>query len=60
VRGFPNPDFVFGDITPLLVDGQAFAAVIGALTASTTSVVQHLKCDSFLFPSRPFDCPAPA
>mmetsp|Transcript_19064 Transcript_19064/g.35764 ORF Transcript_19064/g.35764 Transcript_19064/m.35764 type:complete len:229 (+) Transcript_19064:37-723(+) len=30
VRGFPNPDFVFGDITPLLADGEAFGQVIDA------------------------------
>lgn len=28
VKGFPNPDFVFGDITPLLADGAAFSRVI--------------------------------
>jgi adenine phosphoribosyltransferase len=31
VRGFPNPEFVFGDITPLLADAKAFGAVIGTL-----------------------------
>eukprot|EP00747_Dinoflagellata_sp_TGD_P166760 gnl/TRDRNA2_/TRDRNA2_190058_c0_seq1.p1 gnl/TRDRNA2_/TRDRNA2_190058_c0~~gnl/TRDRNA2_/TRDRNA2_190058_c0_seq1.p1 ORF type:complete len:221 (+),score=48.00 gnl/TRDRNA2_/TRDRNA2_190058_c0_seq1:107-769(+) len=30
VKGFPNPDFVFGDITPLLADGPSFGKVIDA------------------------------
>ena len=30
VRGFPNPEFTFGDITPLLADGHAYSAVIDA------------------------------
>ena len=30
VKGFPNPDFTFGDITPLLADGAAFRQVIDA------------------------------
>lgn len=33
VSGFPNPAFVFGDITPLLASPTAFAAVIDAFTA---------------------------
>ena len=33
VKGFPNPDFVFGDITPLLADGAAFGKVIDAFAA---------------------------
>lgn len=31
VKGFPNPDFTFGDITPLLADGAAFGRAIDAL-----------------------------
>lgn len=31
VKGYPNPDFVFGDITPLLADASAFGDVIDAL-----------------------------
>eukprot|EP00746_Dinoflagellata_sp_MGD_P138884 gnl/MRDRNA2_/MRDRNA2_72450_c0_seq1.p1 gnl/MRDRNA2_/MRDRNA2_72450_c0~~gnl/MRDRNA2_/MRDRNA2_72450_c0_seq1.p1 ORF type:complete len:225 (+),score=39.74 gnl/MRDRNA2_/MRDRNA2_72450_c0_seq1:68-742(+) len=30
VRGYPKPDFVFADITPLLADGPAFGQVIDA------------------------------
>lgn len=33
VRDFPEPGIVFKDITPLLADGAALAAVIGALAA---------------------------
>ena len=33
VKGYPNPDFTFGDITPLLADAQAFGAVIDAFAA---------------------------
>ena len=33
VRDFPEPGIVFKDITPLLADGAAFAAVVGALAA---------------------------
>ncbi len=33
VRDFPEPGIVFKDITPLLADGPALAAVIGALAA---------------------------
>ena len=28
VKGFPNPEFTFGDITPLLANGAAFGKVI--------------------------------
>jgi adenine phosphoribosyltransferase len=33
VRDYPTPGIVFKDITPLLADGAALAAVIGALAA---------------------------
>mmetsp|Transcript_44599 Transcript_44599/g.81419 ORF Transcript_44599/g.81419 Transcript_44599/m.81419 type:complete len:222 (+) Transcript_44599:57-722(+) len=33
VRGFPNPDFTFGDITPLLADGPALSLVIDTFAA---------------------------
>jgi adenine phosphoribosyltransferase len=33
VRDYPKPGIVFKDITPLLADGAALAAVIGALAA---------------------------
>ena len=33
VKGFPNPDFTFGDITPLLADATAFGQVIDKFTA---------------------------
>jgi adenine phosphoribosyltransferase len=33
VRDYPRPGIVFKDITPLLADGAALAAVIGALAA---------------------------
>ena len=33
VKGFPNPDFTFGDISPLLADATGFAGVIDALAA---------------------------
>ena len=38
VRGFPNPDFVFGDITPLLADAWAFGLVIDAFVARYSRV----------------------
>ncbi|KOO29363.1 guanine deaminase [Chrysochromulina tobinii] len=38
VKGFPNPDFVFGDITPLLADARAFGMVIDALVARYSRV----------------------
>lgn len=33
VAGFPNPDFVFGDITPLLADPPALTKVVETLVA---------------------------
>jgi len=33
VRDYPKPGIVFKDITPLLADGAALAAVVGALAA---------------------------
>lgn len=33
VAGFPNPEFVFGDITPLLASATAFGDVIDTLAA---------------------------
>lgn len=33
VKGFPNPEFVFGDITPLLANGPAFSKVIDAFAS---------------------------
>ena len=33
VKGFPNPEFVFGDITPLLANAKAFSLVIDAFVA---------------------------
>jgi adenine phosphoribosyltransferase len=35
VRDYPQPGIVFKDITPLLADGPAFAAVVRALAAGT-------------------------
>ena len=37
VKGFPNPDFTFGDITPLLADGAAFGKVIDAFAERYSS-----------------------
>ncbi len=33
IRDYPQPGIVFKDITPLLADGPAFGAVVGALAA---------------------------
>ena len=38
VRDYPKPGIVFKDITPLLADGAALAAVIGALAAGHDQV----------------------
>jgi adenine phosphoribosyltransferase len=40
VRDYPKPGIVFKDITPLLADGPAFAAVIGALAAGSSGVTK--------------------
>jgi len=38
VRDYPKPGIVFKDITPLLADGAALAAVVGALAAGNGRV----------------------
>jgi adenine phosphoribosyltransferase len=38
VPDYPQPGVVFKDITPLLADGKAFAAVVDALAATYTPV----------------------
>ncbi len=38
VPDYPQPGVVFKDITPLLADGAAFAAVVGALAAGHRSI----------------------
>ncbi len=40
VPDYPKPGIVFKDITPLLADGPAFAAVIGALSAGSAGVTK--------------------
>ncbi len=38
IPDYPQPGVVFKDITPLLADGAAFAAVIGALAAGHSGI----------------------
>ena len=40
VSDYPQPGIVFKDITPLLADGHAFAAVIAALAAGSAGVTK--------------------
>ncbi|HEY2316140.1 MAG TPA: adenine phosphoribosyltransferase, partial [Streptosporangiaceae bacterium] len=40
VPDYPRPGIVFKDITPLLADGPAFAAIIGALADGTEGVTK--------------------
>ena len=54
VKGFPNPDFVFGDITPLLADGPAFGEVIDAFAARYKDAV--LVNVAYIFKRRLIEC----
>ena len=40
IPDYPQPGIVFKDITPLLADGQAFAAVVAALAAGSAGVTK--------------------